>query len=276
MSNYIEDVIPLGTLTTKYPSVLERTGAKPCDDGSRGLMGVLSKTQTQAKAFQGTTGFADRLTYSKGNSMTTMDKTPIIHRGGIYYVSLDPVLGSEQGGTRPAAVLQCDVGNRASSTTVVAPITTQSKPPLPTHVLLSGITGLADGSILLLEQLRTIDRQRFGRFVGTLDETTLHLVDMALKIELDISSDRSWREAAKRISSEQYLTRRGAANGSEVSTVPSIKHSPINTRTLCPVCRNSYLDAGFRLRRLNEASSNKEICMSCNYRLGFDFEVIEP
>lgn len=274
MSNYIEGVIPLGTLTTKYPSVLGRAEAKPCDDGSRELMGVLSKTQ--AKAFQGTTGFVGCLTYLKGNSMTTTDKTPIIHRGDIYCVSFDPVLGSEQSGTRPAAVLQCDAGNRASTTVVVAPVTTRPKPFLPTHVLLSGISGVADGSILLLEQLRTVDRQRFGRFVGALDEFTLHRIDMALKIELGISSDKSWREATKRIALEQCSARQSAATDSQISIVSSIRHSPLNTRTLCPVCKNSYLDAGFELRRLSKPASDKEICMGCNYRMGLDYEVIEP
>ncbi|MEF9962010.1 MAG: type II toxin-antitoxin system PemK/MazF family toxin [Erysipelotrichaceae bacterium] len=112
-----------------------------------------------------------------------------ILRGQIYYADLDPSLGSEQGGVRPVLVIQNDIGNRHSPTLIVAALTGQiyAKHNLPTHLLISSSVGLKMDSIVLLEQIRTIDRMRLLGFVGKLDEKAMRVVDERLLISLGIS-----------------------------------------------------------------------------------------
>ena len=115
-----------------------------------------------------------------------------IKRGDLHYARLDPVIGSEQGGTRPVLILQNNTGNKFSPTTIVAAaITSQTeKSPLPTHVTLSNIPGLAHESLVLLEQLRTIDCKRLGSYIGTLDERTMAQVDQALAISVGLADEQ--------------------------------------------------------------------------------------
>lgn len=89
-----------------------------------------------------------------------MDRT--IKRGDIYYADLNPVIGSEQGGTRPVLVISNDIGNKHSPTVIIAAITSRvlTKKKLPTHFYLGGVEGLPENSIILFEQLRTIDKKR--------------------------------------------------------------------------------------------------------------------
>lgn len=110
-----------------------------------------------------------------------------IKRGDMFYANLDPVSGSEQGGSRPVLIVQNNVGNRFSPTVVVAAITSKTdKAPLPTHVPLNGIPGLEKNSLLLLEQIRTIDRIRLKGHIGTLDERIMETVDQALSISVGL------------------------------------------------------------------------------------------
>ena len=108
----------------------------------------------------------------------------IIQRGDIYYADLRPVVGSEQGGIRPVLIIQNDVGNRHSPTVICAAITSQMhKAKLPTHVELACKEyALAKDSVVLLEQLRTIDKKRLKDKVCHLDEDTLLKIDRALEI----------------------------------------------------------------------------------------------
>ena len=96
-----------------------------------------------------------------------------VKRGEIYYADLSPVVGSEQGGVRPVLIVQNDVGNRYSPTVIAAAITSrQDKAKLPTHIdLPSGGCGLSRDSVVLLEQIRTIDKQRLREKMGSLDDT---------------------------------------------------------------------------------------------------------
>lgn len=111
---------------------------------------------------------------------------PSIKRGEIYYASLEPVVGSEQGGNRPVLVVQNDVGNRFSPTTIVAAITSrQGKNTLPTHVSVSAME-LPRDSVVLLEQIRTIDKQRLTGFVGHLDTTAMRQVDEAIVVSFGL------------------------------------------------------------------------------------------
>lgn len=109
-----------------------------------------------------------------------------IKRGEIYYANLCPVVGSEQGGIRPVVILQNDKGNLHSRTTIVAAITSRLyKPKLPTHVIFKSDC-MKKKSIILLEQIRTIDKSRLGRFVGTIDDKTMKRIDKAILISFGI------------------------------------------------------------------------------------------
>lgn len=112
----------------------------------------------------------------------------VIHRGDIYYADLRPVIGSEQGGIRPVLVIQNDVGNRHSPTVICAAITSKmNKAKLPTHVELDAEKyDLMKDSVVLLEQLRTIDKQRLKDKVCRLDNEILKKVDRALEISLEL------------------------------------------------------------------------------------------
>lgn len=110
-------------------------------------------------------------------------------RGDLFYADLNPVVGSEQGGIRPVVVVQNDVGNKYSPTVIVAAITSQkNKAKLPTHVEIqrSEDYGITKNSIILLEQIRTIDKQRLQEKIGNLDENIVRKVDEALKISLEV------------------------------------------------------------------------------------------
>jgi len=110
-----------------------------------------------------------------------------ISRGDLFFANLSPVVGSEQGGIRPVLIIQNDVGNRYSTTVVVAAITSQvgTKKPLPTHIAL-GSSLLAKSSIVLLEQIRTIDKIRLGKYIGKLDKKHMKGIDRALSISVGI------------------------------------------------------------------------------------------
>ncbi len=107
-----------------------------------------------------------------------------IRRGEIYYADLSPVIGSEQGGVRPVLVLQNDVGNRFSSTTIVAAITSiQKKIRQPTHIILD-YDFLECASTVLLEQLRTIDKQRLTDYLGSVDDEDMERIEAAMSVSL--------------------------------------------------------------------------------------------
>jgi len=111
-----------------------------------------------------------------------------VYRGDLYYADLDPVRGSEQGGTRPVVVVQNDRGNRYSPTLIVAATTGQKKPDMPTHVHLKvGENGnLNKETTVLLEQIRTIDRSRLGSYIGSINDESLEGLDKALAISVGL------------------------------------------------------------------------------------------
>ena len=111
-----------------------------------------------------------------------------MRRGEIYLATLNPVIGSEQGGTRPVLVIQNDIGNRYSPTTIVAAITSRiRKAKLPTHVEISGARfNLDRDSVVLLEQIRPIDKLRLQERVAELDEESMAKVNEALSISLGL------------------------------------------------------------------------------------------
>ena len=111
-----------------------------------------------------------------------------VKRGDVFYAELDPVIGSEQGGVRPVLIIQNDVGNQHSPTTIVAAITGQlTKAKLPTHVDLAGReNGLAKNSVVLVEQVRTVDKTRLKEYICTLDKQVMEQVDQALLISMGL------------------------------------------------------------------------------------------
>ncbi len=110
----------------------------------------------------------------------------IIKRGDIFYADLSPVVGSEQGGIRPILIVQNDIGNKFSPTIIASAITSQlTKAKLPTHIeIQSGKFGLPRDSVILLEQIRTLDKRRLKSKIGSLDDRTMNAVNRALLISL--------------------------------------------------------------------------------------------
>lgn len=115
-----------------------------------------------------------------------------VKRGDIFYADLSPVIGSEQGGLRPVLIIQNDVGNKYSPTVIAAAITSRlGKAKLPTHIevcrgALQGTAGLSKDSVVLLEQIRTLDKQRLGEKMGHLDDSVMNRVDDAITISFGL------------------------------------------------------------------------------------------
>ncbi len=114
-----------------------------------------------------------------------------IKRGDIYYADLSPVIGSEQGGLRPVLIVQNDIGNKYSPTVIAAAITSKmGKAKLPTHIDVTGIgAGLAKDSVILLEQIRTIDKKRLKEKMGHLDDLTMRHVNGAIGVSFGLTED---------------------------------------------------------------------------------------
>jgi len=117
-----------------------------------------------------------------------MNRDYTVKRGDIYYADLSPVVGSEQGGVRPVLIVQNDVGNRHSPTVIAAAITSQmNKARLPTHIELSArVYGLQRDSVILLEQIRTLDKRRLLEKMGRVDEAMMTQVDNALAVSFGL------------------------------------------------------------------------------------------
>ncbi|GAA0115116.1 MULTISPECIES: type II toxin-antitoxin system PemK/MazF family toxin [Clostridium] len=114
--------------------------------------------------------------------------TTVVKRGDIFYADLSPVVGSEQGGVRPVIIIQNDIGNRYSPTVIVAAITSQiNKAKLPTHVEISSEDyGLNKDSVVLLEQIRTLDKRRLKEKIGHMTKEDMEKVDISLMLSLDL------------------------------------------------------------------------------------------
>lgn len=115
-----------------------------------------------------------------------------VMRGEIYYADLSPVVGSEQGGVRPVLIVQNDVGNRYSPTVIAAAITSQrEKAKLPTHIEVdTGHSGLQRDSVVLLEQIRTLDKRRLKERMGQLDPVSMQRIDRALSVSFGLQDER--------------------------------------------------------------------------------------
>ena len=198
----------------------------------------------------------------------------LVKRGDIFYADLSPVVGSEQGGLRPVLIVQNDVGNRYSPTVIAAAITSKTgKTKLPTHIdVLHSVDsvsdlGLARDSVILLEQIRTIDKRRLREHIGHLDDYTMHKVNTAISVSFGISDGRDGRggdteiygvSASRNGDTEIYgvsaNSKHYETNGSSRSIAPgsggdtesdgvSVSFKPYetneNTRSIAPSSENS-------------------------------------
>lgn len=109
-----------------------------------------------------------------------------IKRGDVFYADLDPIVGSEQGGIRPVLVVQNDIGNKYSHTIVVLPISSAKKSKMPTHIHIFDSRILPKDSVILAEQIRTIDRNRLQKYVGSLKYDIMEKVDIAVTISIGV------------------------------------------------------------------------------------------
>jgi mRNA interferase MazF len=138
--------------------------------------------------------------------------------------------------------IQNNVGNEHSPTIIVAAITSERKVALPTHLPLDGMTWLRSGSTALLEQLRTIDKSWLDRYIGTLGNVAMGMVDAALAISVGLHG----------------------------------KMRTYTVITLCPHCLSDYLDQGhFAVQRVRRSQSVKELCTKCSVHMGYDYKVME-
>lgn len=142
----------------------------------------LPKKSRYVKA--GVSGTNRLITYEEDEYMSKN-----IHRGELYFADLNPVVGSEQGGYRPVLVIQNDVGNYYSSTVIVAALSgrVNTKNDLPTHHVIRNYPGLSEDSVILLEQIRTIDKKRLKNYIGVLGEKDMNRVDYCLIVSLGLN-----------------------------------------------------------------------------------------
>lgn len=164
-------------------------------------------------------------------------------RGDMYYADLGRGIGSEQEGYRPVLIIQNNTGNRHSTTVIVASISSKvdAKPKLPTHYFIDAECGLQLPSIVLLEQLRTVSKQRLEGYIGRLDKKHIRGVNHALAVSIGL-----------------------------ISPVPNRLQL-----CLCRTCADNFYSTGaYILRRLDKGQTEKDVCTYCSQRMGFDYEVI--
>ena len=176
-------------------------------------------------------------------------------RGDIVYYDFGPYNGSVQGGMRPAVILQNNVHNRKSPTTIVAPLTTEIKQiGMYSHVVLGKRFGLKENSMILLEQLTTANQAAFGKYIGHIDDRNVrHMINEGLRKVL----------AIKGLPLPRYLQK-------TKRKMPPV-YDERDIVCLCPVCLNTYRNLGYKVLK---AGGNSDTCSICGYRRGFDYAVI--
>ncbi len=161
-----------------------------------------------------------------------------IKRGDIYYADLSPVVGSEQGGLRPVLIIQNDIGNRYSPTVIAAAITSRmSKARLPTHIdIYAEDAGLAKDSVILLEQIRTLDKKRLKERMGHLDDEMMDHVNMAIAISFGLGNaqEDADRRAMMQRTAAAYIPRTAVA-ATPVTTEHGLPHSAAVARHDTPM-----------------------------------------
>ncbi len=176
-------------------------------------------------------------------------------RGDIYWADLDEGIGSEQSGTRPVIILQNNIGNRYSTTVIVAPITSQTKKKnnQPTHCIVDNIVGLNGSSVILTEQIRTIDKLRLSAYIGHLPAHHMERLNQALAISVGLST------------SNCQSANSGNTPGSQAMTL-----------CLCHSCVSSFFETGsYYIKRANPLDVETDIYTYCNRKRGYDYLIRE-
>ena len=163
-------------------------------------------------------------------------------RGDLFYADLGRGVGSEQKGYRPVVIIQNNIGNRHSPTVIIAAISSKVgiKPKLPTHYFVNAEDGLELPSIILLEQLRTVDKRRLDKYIGHLRKEHIDGMNHALAVSIDL--------------------------------IQKTKYSL--TMCLCGTCAENFRSTGaYSLQRVDPKQAEKDTCTYCNQRMGVDYEV---
>lgn len=178
------------------------------------------------------------------------EKPEKVLRGQMYFSNLDPVIGSEQGGNRPVLIIQNDVGNSSSPTVIVAPITTKIKKMRQlTHICIPPHFGLPRRSMVMLEQIRTIDKSRLGNYVGCLDDDVMDYIDEALGISVGLRDFSGQDDEPKEeVPSEMVLT-------------------------LCSTCLRQFILSPEHIVRRIDRTQTKVPCTYCYVRGGYDYRI---
>ena len=166
------------------------------------------------------------------------------YRAALYYADLGKGIGSEQEGYRPVMIIQNNKGNKYSPTVIVAPVTTnhEAKAKLPTHCYIGAESGSDTSSVILLEQLRTIDKKRLGHYIGRLNQTHLQQLNQALAVSIQLTE----------------------ASVSRISIC------------LCSTCAKKFSSIGaFSLQQRSHRQKAKEVCAVCKQSPGIDYEMIQ-
>lgn len=174
-----------------------------------------------------------------------------IMRGDMYYADLGPVVGSEQDGLRPVVVIQNNLGNKYSPTIVIAAVTSKTTPKmmLPTHIRISTKYGIEKDSVVLLEQIRTIDRMRLEGYIGTLGAATMMQINKALAISVGLL---------------------------ECSVIDMEQGVRVLELCLCSKCARQFYELHEHfIRRLDYNQLTKDKCDYCGFRMGFDYIVTQ-
>ena len=161
------------------------------------------------------------------------------YRGELYYADLGKGIGSEQEGYRPVVIIQNNRGNKYSPTVIVAPVTTnhEAKAKLPTHCYIGEESGQGSPSVIMLEQIRTIDKKRLGNYLGRLNRTHLRQLNQALAISIDLKEPKK----------------------------PKIRIC------LCKTCTHNFYDAGSCiLRRTGRLQTEHQTCCYCGQKKGIE------
>ena len=181
-------------------------------------------------------------------------------RGEIYYADLESGVGSEQMGYRPVLIIQNDTGNKHSPTVNVAAISSaRKKDYLPTHINLPKETGVEEGSMVMLEQLRTLDKRRLDKFVGQVDMDTMNLINHALGISVGIKLEKQ-KSYGSSIYNEETRT--------------NVSRDEM-TLCLCGVCVRQFIySPEYSVRKLTQNHKETELCNYCQVRKGRDYLII--
>ena len=165
-----------------------------------------------------------------------------VKRGDIYYADLSPVIGSEQGGIRPVLIIQNDMGNKYSPTVIIAAITSQiNKAKLPTHVEISSQEyGLNKDSVILLEQVRTIDKKRIIARKGHVDNATMQLIDNAKDISMSELKPKSLLERLQKDMRDYIITTLKDVNEYEI-TVEKMKYEDMEKSSISFMIKKKLL-----------------------------------